>query len=234
LKPSEIPLFLLAGGFGTRLSAVVKDVPKPLAPIHGKPFLAYLLENYYRQGIRKFVFLVHHKAELMKDFVKEQQEAGILKDCMVDLIEEEQPMGTGGAIKAALQELPGITVFLVSNADTYLSSGVAELLSVEAPALAAVWQEDTGRYGSLQTAYTKIIQFIEKSPNAGPGLINAGLYRLSSSCFRDMPSGSFSLENTLFPALLNNHNLQFIRINADFIDIGIPEDYEKCKHYLTP
>jgi NDP-sugar pyrophosphorylase family protein len=170
----------------------------------------------------------------MKKFVKEQQESGILTDCMVDLIEEEQPMGTGGAIKAALQELPGITDFLVSNADTYLSSGVAELLTVEAPALAAVWQEDTGRYGSLQTQDKKIMQFIEKSPNAGPGLINAGLYRLSHNCFQGMPSGSFSLENILFPALLNNHNLKFIRINADFIDIGIPEDYEKCKHYLTP
>ena len=234
MKTSEIPLLLLAGGFGTRLSAVVKDVPKPLAPIHGKPFLAYLLENYYRQGIRHFVLLVHHKAELMKDFVTEQQESGILKDCIVNLIEEAQPMGTGGAIKAALQELPGITDFLVSNSDTYLSSGVAELLSVEAPALAAVWQEDTGRYGSLQTQEKKIMQFIEKSPNAGPGLINAGLYRLSHSCFQDMPTEAFSLENTLFPALLNNHNLQFVRINEDFIDIGIPEDYEKCKHYLTP
>jgi NDP-sugar pyrophosphorylase family protein len=234
MKPSEIPLFMLAGGFGTRLSQVVKDVPKPLAPIHGRPFLAYLLENYHRQGIRKFVFLVHHKASLMKDFVKQEQHSGILRYCEVNLIEEEQPMGTGGAVKAALQELPEITDFLVSNADTYLSSGVAEMLNAEAPALAAVWQEDTGRYGSLQNENSKITHFIEKSPNAGPGLINAGLYRLSSSCFRDMPSGSFSLENTLFPALLNNHSLQFVRIIADFIDIGIPEDYEKCKHYLTP
>lgn len=232
MKMEDIPLFLLAGGFGTRLSSVVKDVPKPLAPIHGRPFLAYLLENYRRQGIRQFVFLVHHKADLMKAFVEAEKLQGVLKDCDVKLIEEHEPMGTGGAVKAALEELPEVEQFLVANADTFLSLGIAKLLTTDAPAMAAVWQENTARYGSLKTEGSHITQFIEKLPNAGAGWINAGLYRLHKRLFDKMPAGPFSIENTLFPELLEQKILKFAAIDGDFIDIGIPEDYEKCKQYL--
>ncbi len=234
MKASAIPLFLLAGGFGTRLSSVVKDVPKPLAPIHGRPFLAYLLENYRRQGVNQFVFLVHHKADLMKAFVEQESSKGVLKGCDVKLIEEQQPMGTGGAVKAALSALTGVEHFLVANADTWLSAGIAELLNTNSPAIAAVWQENTARYGSLKTEGSHIIQFIEKSPSAGAGWINAGLYRLHKDLFDNMPEGPFSIENTLFPALLQQKALKFAAIDGDFIDIGIPEDYEKCKEYLKP
>lgn len=234
MNASTIPLLLLAGGFGTRLSSVVKDVPKPLAPIHGRPFLAYLLENYHRQGVSQFVFLVHHKADLMKAFVVAEIQQGVLKGCDVKLIEEQQPMGTGGAVKEALKELPGVEQFLVANADTYLSVGIAKLLNTEFPAIAAIWQENTTRYGSLKTEGTYITQFIEKSADAGAGWINAGLYRLHSNLFKDMPDGPFSIENTLFPSLLQQKSLKFVAIDGDFIDIGIPEDYEKCKEYLKP
>lgn len=232
MKPAETPLFLLAGGFGTRLATVVSDVPKPLAPIHGRPFLAYLLENYRRQGISQFVFLVHHKADLMKSFVENEKQQGVLMGCDVKLIEEHQPLGTGGAVKAALKELPAVSHFLVANADTYLTTGITELLNTEVPCMAAVWQENTARYGSLKTEGNHITQFIEKSPNAGAGWINAGLYRLHSNLFKDMPDGPFSIENTLFPELLKKKILKFAAIDGDFIDIGIPEDYEKCKEYL--
>jgi NDP-sugar pyrophosphorylase family protein len=232
MKPAETPLFLLAGGFGTRLATVVSDVPKPLAPIHGRPFLAYLLENYRRQGIRNFVFLVYHKADLMKSFVENEKQQGVLMGCDVKLIEEHQPLGTGGAVKAALAEMPGVEQFLVANADTLLSAGIAELLNTDSPAIAAVWQENTARYGSLKTEGSHITQFIEKSLNAGAGWINAGLYRLYSNLFKDMPDGPFSIENTLFPELLKKKILKFAAIDGDFIDIGIPEDYEKCKEYL--
>lgn len=234
MNPAETPLFLLAGGFGTRLASVVKDVPKPLAPIHGRPFLAYLLGNYRRQGIRRFVFLVHHKADLMKSFVEAEIQKGALKGCDVKLIEEQQPMGTGGAVKAALEELTAVEHFLVANADTWLSAGIAELLSTDSPAIASVWQENTARYGSLKTEGSHITHFIEKSTNAGSGWINAGLYSLHAGLFTEMPDGPFSIENTLFPALLQQKTLKFTAIDGDFIDIGIPEDYEKCKEYLKP
>ena len=232
MKPAETTLFLLAGGFGTRLATVVSDVPKPLAPIHGRPFLAYLLENYRRQGICQFVFLVHHKADLMKSFVENEKQQGVLMECDVKLIEEHQPLGTGGAVKAALKELPEVAHFLIANADTYLTTGITELLNTEVPCMAAVWQENTARYGSLKTEGNHITQFIEKSPNAGAGWINAGLYRLHSDLFKDMPDGPFSIEITLFPELLKKKILKFAAIDGDFIDIGIPEDYEKCKEYL--
>ena len=61
-------LLVLAGGFGTRLRSVVSDVPKPLAPVMGQPYLRYMMDNWRAQGITRFTFLLHHQVELMTGF----------------------------------------------------------------------------------------------------------------------------------------------------------------------
>ena len=82
------PLLVLAGGFGTRLRSIVNEVPKPLAPVNGSPFLKYLIKNWLRQGVREFIFLLHFEAEKIELMISEMQNSGELEDSKIHLIVE--------------------------------------------------------------------------------------------------------------------------------------------------
>ena len=218
-------LLVLAGGFGTRLKETVSDVPKALAPVNGKPCLYYLIENWAAQGINRFTFLLHHKAELIEEFLESLKKEIWLKDCEINSVKEPVPMGTGGAVAYAVRQNRIDGEFLVANADTWLGSGIREILNAESPAIATIEVSNTGRYGSVQVNKGKVMDFEEKQKNPGPGLINTGLYKLDDSNFMSWDGKPFSLERELFPQLVTDGKLTAVKINTDFIDIGIPEDY---------
>src|ERR1017187_6530825 len=111
-------LLVLAGGFGTRLKSVVSEVPKALAPVGDVPFLHLQFEHWKNQGVTSFVFLLHHRADHIIDFINGEQ-YGLLKNCAVQWIIEPTPMDTGGAIAYAIQQLNIRGNFLVTNADTW-------------------------------------------------------------------------------------------------------------------
>ena len=100
---------ILSGGFGTRLSHVVQDVPKPMAPIQDKPFLEYIIENLKKQEFDNFVFLTGYKSEFIEDYFKDLKNAIFIK--------EETALGTGGAILHAYKYLNN--EFFVINGDTF-------------------------------------------------------------------------------------------------------------------
>lgn len=229
---SNIPLIILAGGFGTRLSAVVKDAPKPLAPVVGKPFLHYVLQAFRDQGLEKFIFLVHHKADMMQEFIREEMEQGLLVGCDTQVVLEENPLGTGGAVANAVKMLNIQGRFLVANADTYMESGVAALCSTRVPAIAVVDVDDCSRYGAVKTQGENILRFEEKKENAGPGLINAGLYLLDGSIFEATLPEAFSMEKDIFEKLAATGGLRFAAVDTVFIDIGIPEDYHRFCRWI--
>src|SRR5450432_2512751 len=106
---------VLAGGLGTRLQSVVTDLPKSLAPIAGKPFLAYLLDYAKKEGINKFIFALGYKTELIEEFVK-----GYLPEDSYSFSVEQEPLGTGGAIYKACNQITG-TNAIVLNADTFFA-----------------------------------------------------------------------------------------------------------------
>lgn len=228
----NIPLIILAGGFGTRLSAVVKDAPKPLAPVAGEPFLHYLLQTFRNQGLEKFIFLVHHKADMMQQFIREEMEQGLLKGCDTRIVLEESPLGTGGAVANAIKVLKIEGRFLVANADTYMESGLADLWNTPVPAIAVVNVDDCSRYGSVKTDGKKIVSFEEKKENAGPGMINAGLYFLDGSIFDAKLPEAFSMEKDIFEKLAASGRLRFALVDTVFIDIGIPEDYHRFCRWI--
>ncbi|MES2686070.1 MAG: sugar phosphate nucleotidyltransferase [Pseudomonadota bacterium] len=223
MKP--IPLLVLAGGFGTRLRPAVSDVPKPLAPVMGRPYLAYMLESWCRQGVASFTFLLHHQASLIIDYLGVAQSSGVLAGATVRTLVEPQPLGTGGALAYAVQELAMENSFLVANADTWLGGGIAELSAAPAPAMAVIGVENSERYGHVRVESNKITAFEEKQHCSGPGLINAGLYHLHADMFRDWNGQSFSLERELFPKWVSANRLTAVSLETDFIDIGVPEDY---------
>lgn len=222
-RPAE--LLVLAGGFGTRLRSAVADVPKPLAPVSGKPYLHYLIESWIEQGVSRMTFLLHHQAEKIEAFLEMQESGGHLRGCEYRTVTEPRPMGTGGAVAYAVRQSGMTGPFLVANADTWLGTGIDAVGKAGAPAMAIVHVDNAERYGSVRTAQGKVTGFEEKQASAGPGWINAGLYQLHAGMFDDWDHQPFSLEAKLFPKLAGAALLTAVPLEADFIDIGIPQDY---------
>lgn len=224
-------LVVLAGGFGTRLQSIVSDVPKPLAPVHDFPFLYYLISNWHRQGVNDFIFSLHHKADLVCRFLETLEQVDDLKECTFRTVVEPEPLGTGGGIAEVVEKHSLNGPFLVANADTWLGSGICQLNSSNAPAVALVHVENVARYGSVDIEGDKVRGFTEKG-TAGAGWINAGLYRLHGNMFRDFSGQAFSLEKTTFLKLIISGHLNPVKLDSDFIDIGVPDDYHRFCHWI--
>jgi len=225
-------LLVLAGGFGTRLRPALLDTPKALAPVGKVPFLALQLENWVAQGVRSFVFLLRHQADQITGFL-ETLKSGLLKDCEVISLIEPEPMDTGGAVAYAVRTLGLNDDFLVTNADTWLGSGIRELATSHPPAMAVTRLDDASRYGQVQFDNNRrITAFTEKNAQSVSGWINAGLYRLHADMFESWDGARFSLERKTFPELVQRGELGAVSISADFIDIGMPEDYQRFCRWI--
>ena len=219
-------LFVLAGGFGTRLRSLVSDVPKPLAPVIGVAFLQYLILNWKRQGIKDIILLLQYEAEKIKHLVTSMHQSGLLGGVDIQIVIEDQPLGTGGAILNAVNNLQIHDSFLVVNADTWLSDGLKLMINAGPNSVGAKKVVDVERYGELDIREGYIQAFNEKTGRSKSGWINAGIYHLSPEIFRGYkPGDSFSIEKEVFPDIIQNGKLIAIKLEIDFIDIGIPEDY---------
>lgn len=219
-------ILILAGGFGTRLRSIVSDVPKPLAPVNGKPFLKYQLDNLILQGAKEIILLLHFEANKIEDMIKDMIQNQELDGVDIKIIIETNPLGTGGAILNAIKILNIEESFLVINADTWVGCGLKLLENNKTPAVAAVRSNNCKRYGSLKVNKEKILYFNEKSETGTIGWINAGMYHLSKDNFFDYkPSYSFSLEDKILPRLADLGELRATLLETEFIDIGIPDDY---------
>lgn len=227
---------VLAGGFGTRLRDVVQDVPKPLAPVAGRPFLAWMLDRLQQSGVSRVVLATGYLSHLVEAAIGNHW-----KGMAVAYSVEAQPLGTGGAIRQALSATAGGPV-LVLNGDTWLkfdpAAFAAQVGKVGAPlgmALAKV--PDVARYGSVKLEAGRINGFGEKS-GSGEGYINAGVYYLTDPAALAFPAAeSFSFEKEILtPAAAAGRLAGFVD-TADFIDIGIPEDYARAqmeaRHWLA-
>jgi NDP-sugar pyrophosphorylase family protein len=218
-------MLVLAGGFGTRLRSVVSNVPKALAPVGNVSFLYLQLEHWIAQGVGSFVFLLHHQADLIIGFLQEEQ-SGLLKDCDIQWLVEPTPMDTGGAVAYAVEQLKLSGDFLVTNADTWLGSGIRELCQAGSPSMVVVKVADAGRYGNVQfDDFNFITAFKEKTSISGMVWINAGLCNLHAELFQAWKKEPFSLEQSSFTLLAAQGKLKAVPLQTNFIDIGIPEDY---------
>lgn len=222
---------VLAGGFGTRLREVVPDLPKPMAPVAGKPFLEILLCSLARKGFTRVVLSLGFMSEKIIAHFGDRY-AGI--DLVYEV--ETQPLGTGGAIRAALTRCMKDHAFIF-NGDTYLD--------IEADEIERLWQTsqhpvivvrkvpDVARFGSVEMRDARIQRFLEKG-NAGPGLINAGCYVLPKDILDEFPLGQpFSLETDFFAENLERIRFEGFVTHGQFIDIGVPEDYAQAQIELA-
>ncbi len=219
------PLIILAGGFGTRLQSILKGNPKPLADINGVPFLQLLFIEWLEQGFTKFILSLHFESDKIIKLVEELKKT-ILVDCEVKFIVEPTPLGTGGAVSFVVNELNLDGDIFIVNADTWIESGYQILDKEEGNFIGVIQIDDISRYGKVvMDDNNKIVRFEEKNENDTSGLINAGVYKLSTNIFAEWDGKPYSLERDLFPNLIHNKLLNGIELKTNFIDIGVPEDY---------
>ena len=225
-------ILVLAGGFGTRLQSVVSEVPKALAPVGQTSFLSLQMEHWIAQGLKSFVFLLHHQANIIVKFLIAEKN-GLLKGCEVEWLIEPFPMDTGGAVAYAVKQLKLSGDFLLTNADTWLGDGIQEICQSKAPSVAVVYLHDASRYGQVEfNNCFHVTAFSEKMDNKRPGWINAGLSYLDADLFKNWDGQPFSLEKVMFPLLVAKEELMAVKLKTDFIDIGIPEDYKRFCNWI--
>lgn len=218
---------ILAGGKGTRLQDVVSDVPKPMAPIIGIPFLSYLLEFLYQQKMERVILSVGYKFESIRDYFGSHYKEMPLIYCI-----EDEPLGTGGAIKKALELAQNYNV-LVINGDTYFPIDLQNLNGSEADCIiAAKTMKVADRYGTLITKSNIVTGFNEKQPGSS-GLINAGIYLIKRKIKTIIPEGRVSFEADILPQLCSENKVKYNVFDSYFMDIGIPEDYQQFQSDMS-
>lgn len=223
---------VLAGGKGTRLQSVVSNVPKPMAPIGEKPFLALLLQYLQSQGIEKVVLAVGYMYEIIQETF-----GNSFNGLAISYSVETEPLGTGGAIAKAMTMTEGENV-LVLNGDSFIKVELEEIekhipYSKSESLLVLKEMRNVSRYGSVVLENDVITAFEEKQFKE-KALINAGVYVLNKDIFKDkhLPE-KFSFEKDFLEKEVEKGNLKGIVTNGYFIDIGVPEDYQKAQIELV-
>ena len=221
---SMVKSVILAGGEGIRLRNVIKDVPKPMATVAGKPFLEYLILQLKKYNIRDVVISIGYKGDAIKSYFGN----GEKWDMNISYSLEDEPLGTGGALKKAINMVDD-EQFIVMNGDSYLDIDLTEFLDfhIEKHAdttLSLAHSSDTSRYGRVEiNKEGKVHRFIEKGVS-GYGYINGGIYLFQQDIVDIIPDGNISLEDMILPIIIEK-GLFGMTVNGFFIDIGIPEDY---------
>jgi D-glycero-alpha-D-manno-heptose 1-phosphate guanylyltransferase len=222
---------VLAGGFGTRLRHVVPDLPKPMAPIAGRPFLEILLTALARKRFERVVLSLGYMSEKIVAWFGEDF-SGL--ELVYEI--ETSPLGTGGAVRQALARCRADHVY-VMNGDTYLDVEVTELEAHwsdrHAPIIVARQVQDSTRYGRISTANGGVTGFGGKG-TGGAGLINAGCYVFPKTILEHFPFGqAFSLETDFLTKAVSQTRFDVFVTNGSFIDIGVPDDYARAQVELS-
>tara|TARA_Y100000768_G_scaffold1265_1_gene1003 strand:+ start:1212 stop:1889 length:678 start_codon:yes stop_codon:yes gene_type:complete len=218
------PIIILAGGFGTRLSSILNNKPKPMADINGTPFIELLIKNLIKNGFDQFILSLHYKSKMIIDYFNK-------KKYNIKYVVEPKPLGTGGAVSYAIDKFSLHDYIYILNGDTWMESGYSVLKDYDFNTISVVNIDNTSRYGKVELdKNNRIIKFLEKNNKIEKGLINSGFYKLNSRLFKNCNNEVFSIENDIFPQLVEKKELYGKKISTKFTDIGVPEDYYKfCK-----
>lgn len=223
-------IIVLAGGLGTRLRGVVNDLPKAMAPVIGKPFLEYILDFIAKAGFQRVILSTGYMSKSIEDYFHDSY-----RSLEIVYSVEKEPLGTGGAIKLASKKVT-TPYFIVMNGDTLFRIDMQQFFTKHVEQLANVSialrrVEDASRYGLVECDdHCNIISFHEKSSDCNPGLINGGIYIIKTKYFKKLPfPNKFSLESEWMQKNVGNGEIQGQVFNDYFLDIGIPEDYERAQ-----
>lgn len=225
----DLEAVVLAGGLGTRLRSVISDIPKPMAPIGGKPFLEFIFKYLQRNGITRIILSVGYKWETISKYFGDSFEG-------IEIIYsiEEQPLGTGGAIKIAMNHVKN-NQFYIINGDTLFDVDLRSLAlnNNSQLMLCLKYMKNNHRYSFVQNDDDGLVTSFSEKGFGQAGNVNGGIYLSSRNIFDDFYlEDKFSFEEFM---QLNFQRLKMsIRLFDNyFIDIGVPEDYLKCQYDLA-
>jgi D-glycero-alpha-D-manno-heptose 1-phosphate guanylyltransferase len=219
---------ILAGGLGTRLREAVPELPKCMAPVAGKPFLHYVIKHFLQEGIERFIFSLGYKHEVIEEFLQKNYTAIDYTSTI-----EKEPLGTGGAIKLACGVATNKTV-LVVNGDTLYAVKADKLAQAHAArqahcTLSLKPMKNFDRYNVVELDEAGIIKRFGQRQFYASGYINGGVYALEAQAFLN---GSFplkfSFENDYLEKYYTQRTIAGVVQDEYFIDIGVPEDYERA------
>lgn len=230
---------ILAGGLGKRLRSLVDDRPKPMAEVNGRPFLAYVFEEFKKKGFRDFLLLVGYLWEQIYAYF------GYGETCGIDIkySVEESLLGTGGAIRLAIPMLE--ETFILVNGDTLVSfpgTGMIEYhyqKNAEITVMLTCSNEESQNYGNIiiDQGTGKVQQFVEKPEKMAFGLttyINAGIYICQRRAFTNLPAGEIaSLEKDILPLMAEGGSLYGYITNMEFVDIGVPKRLQDLRQEVV-
>ncbi len=224
---------ILAGGLGTRLRKAVPDLPKCMAPVNGKPFIFYVIHHLKQQGIQRFLFSLGYRSEAFTSFLADTLSVG-----SYEIIIEKEPLGTGGAIQFAIQHAITENV-LVVNGDSIFITHLAEQVNFHEThhadcTLALKPMENFSRYGVVELNANDSVALFKEKKFYAKGLINGGVYIINKNIFTkySFPE-KFSFETDYLQQYYTAGGMYGIEQDGYFIDIGIPEDYQRAQTELT-
>jgi D-glycero-alpha-D-manno-heptose 1-phosphate guanylyltransferase len=218
---------ILAGGMGTRLHDAVPDLPKPMAPVNGKPFLWYLLNWLTEYPVSKVILSTGYLHESIISYFGDSFEG-----VPIEYAIEKEPLGTGGGLMLAAGKVSG-SDFIVINGDTYFPVNLAELYTFHTGQSAFITialkkMKGFSRYGSVECSDGWILQFHEKK-FCHDGFISGGIYVMNRNMLMSQPFPEiFSLEKDILEKSAGIGDLRCMVFNQTFLDIGIPEEYQRA------
>jgi D-glycero-alpha-D-manno-heptose 1-phosphate guanylyltransferase len=220
---------ILAGGLGTRLRTAVPDLPKCMAPVNGKPFIAYVIDVLQKEGIDTFIFSLGYMHEVITEFIYTHYPSLNFQFSI-----EKEPLGTGGAIKLAATKAKHHNA-IVANGDTLFNTSIQHLAAFHTQhqsvcTLSLKPMHNFNRYGVVDINEDCTINAFNEKKYYETGLINGGLYALNAHRFleEEFPE-KFSFEKDYLEVMYNKRKMFGIVQDEYFIDIGIPEDYNKAQ-----
>jgi len=222
-------VIILAGGLGTRLRSAVPNLPKCMAPVNGKPFIGYVIEYFKNQGVTKFIFSLGYMHEVLTEYI-----STTYPTLSFQFVIEEEPLGTGGAIKFACTKATEKQVF-VTNGDTLFTVDISQIFKqhLESSAVCTLALKpmfNFERYGVVEIDSNERITSFKEKKHYETGLINGGLYLLDVSKFLEQTfPDKFSFEKEFLESTYQEQLMNGVVQNTYFIDIGIPEDYKKVQ-----
>jgi len=229
-----IPAVILAGGLGTRLRDAVPDRPKALAPVAGRPFLAWMLERIGDAGVRRAILCTGHLGGQIRD-----EFGDAFGPVRLEYSQEDRPLGTGGALRAA-KAMIGDVPALVLNGDSVCDVDLRAFLAFHkarksALSMVVVHVPDASRFGTVDLADDdRLLAIVEKAAIARSGWINAGIYCIEPEVIDAIPEGRpVSIERDIFPQWIGR-GLSGFRCTGRFIDIGTPESLREAGRFFGP